>query len=70
MPPVELRGLSSFANGLEQGLDAVTNGLTSRWNSGPVEGRVNHIKMIKRQMFGRAGLPLLCKRLLLTAQRE
>jgi transposase len=29
------------------------------WNSGPVEGRVNHIKMIKRQMFGRAGLPLL-----------
>ena len=39
------------------------------WNSGPVEGRVNHIKMIKRQMFGRAGLPLLRKRVLLTAQR-
>jgi hypothetical protein len=35
-------------------LDAVTEGLTSRWNSGPVEGRVNHIKMIKRQTFGRA----------------
>jgi hypothetical protein len=29
------------------------------WSSGPVEGRVNHIKMIKRQMSGRAGLPLL-----------
>jgi hypothetical protein len=41
-------------------------GLTSRWNSGPVEGRVNHIKMIKRQMFGRAGLSLLRKRVLLT----
>jgi hypothetical protein len=27
-----------------------------------------HIKMIKRQMFGRAGLPLLRKRVLLTAQ--
>ena len=39
------------------------------WSSGPVEGRVNHIKMIKRQMFGRAGLPLLRKRVLLTAQR-
>jgi transposase len=65
-----LPGLSSFANGLEQDLDAVTRGLTSRWNSGPVEGRVNQIKMIKRQMFGRAALPLLRKRVLLTAQRN
>ncbi|GHI01745.1 hypothetical protein Scel_00660 [Streptomyces cellostaticus] len=32
-----------------------------------MEGRVNHIKMIKRQMFGRAKLPLLRKRVLLTA---
>lgn len=63
-----LPGLSLFAKGLEQDLDAVTAGLTSRWNSGPVEGRVNHIKMIKRQMFGRAGLPLLRKRVLLTAR--
>ena len=62
-----LPGISSFAKGLEQDLDAVTHGLTTRWNSGPVEGRVNHIKMIKRQMFGRAGLPLLRKRVLLTA---
>jgi transposase len=65
-----LPGLSSFAKGLEQDLDAVTAGLTTRWNSGPVEGRVNHIKMIKRQMFGRAGLPLLRKRVLLTAQNR
>jgi transposase len=65
-----LPGISSFAKGLEQDLDAVTQGLTSRWNSGPVEGRVNHIKMIKRQMFGRARLPLLRKRVLLTAQRQ
>ena len=66
----ELPGISSFAKGLEQDLDAVTQGLTSRWNSGPVEGRVNHIKMIKRQMFGWAGLPLLRKRVLLTAQHR
>ena len=39
------------------------------WSSGSVEGRVNHIiKMIKRQMFGRAGLPVLIKRVLLTAR--
>jgi hypothetical protein len=47
---------------------AVTCGLTMNWGSGPVEGRVNHITMIKRQVFGRAGLPLLRKRVLLTAQ--
>jgi transposase len=63
-----LPGISSFAKGLEQDLDAVTNGLTMNWSSGPVEGRVNHIKMVKRQMFGRAGLPLLRKRVLLTAR--
>jgi Transposase len=62
-----LPGIASFARGLEQDLDAVTSGLTMPWSSGPVEGRVNHVKMIKRQMFGRASLPLLRKRVLLTA---
>jgi len=62
-----LPGISSFAKGLKQDLDTVT-GLTMPWRSGPVEGRVNHIKMIKRQMFGRVGLPLLRKRVLLTAR--
>ena len=36
-----LPGISSFAKGLEQDLDAVTNGLTTPWSSGPVEGRAN-----------------------------
>ncbi|WP_373294597.1 transposase [Streptomyces albiflavescens] len=63
----DLPGLHTFATGLEKGWDAVVQGLTTRWNSGPVEGRVNHIKMIKRQMYGRAKLPLLRKRVLLTA---
>lgn len=65
----ELPGVHSFAAGLKKDWDAVVQGLTSHWNSGPVEGRVNHIKMVKRQMFGRAKLPLLRKRVLLTAAR-
>ena len=44
---------------------AVTNGLTLHWNSGMVEGTVNKIKMIKRQMYGRAGFDLLRKRVIL-----
>ncbi|WP_338017475.1 ISL3 family transposase [Streptomyces adustus] len=60
-------GLASFAAGLVTDLDAVVFGMSTEWSSGPVEGRVNHLKMIKRQMFGRAKLPLLRKRALLAA---
>jgi transposase len=65
----ELPGISSFAKGLEQDLDAVTRGLTSRWSSGPVEGRVNP-QMIKRQMFRASRAAVLRKRVLLTAQKR
>jgi transposase len=57
--------LRTFATGLDRDLDAVTAGLTLSYNSGPVEGAVNRIKMIKRQMFGRANFDLLRKRVLL-----
>jgi transposase len=56
--------LRSFAAGLRKDLRAVTAGLTMDYNSGPVEGQVNRIKMIKRQMFGRAKFDLLLKRIL------
>ena len=56
--------LRSFANGLRRDLDAVTAGLTTDYSSGAVEGTVNRIKMIKRQMYGRANFDLLRKRIL------
>ncbi|MFD7631387.1 ISL3 family transposase [Streptomyces sp. NPDC059851] len=62
-----LPGISSFATGLQSDFDAVTAGLTTDWNSGPVEGVVNRIKMLKRQMYGRAGFKLLRKRVLLAS---
>ena len=46
-------------------LHTLAAGLTLPWNSGVVEGHVNRIKMLKRQMFGRAGFHLLRKRVLL-----
>ncbi|WP_261398809.1 ISL3 family transposase [Streptomyces misionensis] len=61
----DLPSLSRFAQHLERDLDAVIAGLTLPWNSGVVEGHVNRIKMLKRQMFGRAGFELLRKRVLL-----
>jgi transposase len=57
--------LHSFARGLRHDHDAVLNGLTLPWSSGVVEGNVNRIKMIKRQMYGRATFDLLRKRVLL-----
>lgn len=60
-------GLTSFAAGLIPDLDAVIYGLSTEWSSGPVEGRVNDLKALKRALFGRAGLPLLRKKLLLIA---
>jgi transposase len=57
--------LRSFVTGLRADQDAVTSGLTLPWSSGAVEGHVNRIKMLKRQMYGRASPGLLRRRVLL-----
>jgi len=56
--------LQSFACGIEKDKDAVRAGLTWRINNGMVEGHVTKLKLIKRQGYGRAGFPLLRKRVL------
>ncbi|WP_439382148.1 ISL3 family transposase [Amycolatopsis lexingtonensis] len=61
----DLPALRSFVKGLRRDQDAAAAGLTLPWNSGVVEGHVNRIKMLKRQMFGRAKPDLLRKRVLL-----
>jgi transposase len=58
--------LHSFTTGLRRDQQAVTNELTLPYSSGAVEGNVNRIKMLKRQMYGRASFDLLRKRVLLT----
>ncbi|MFE7927896.1 transposase [Streptomyces sp. NPDC057456] len=61
----QLPGLTNFALHLLRDLDAMTAGLTLEWSSGSVEGAVNRIKKIKRQLYGRAGFELLRKMILL-----
>ncbi|MFI2616944.1 transposase [Streptomyces sp. NPDC018584] len=63
----DLSSLHTFVNGLERELAAVTAGLTLPCSSGIVDGHANRIKMIKRQMYGRAGFGLLRKRVLLAS---
>ncbi|MCZ8939578.1 hypothetical protein OM306_22135 [Escherichia albertii] len=38
---------------------AICEAISSRWGNGVVEGHVNGLKMLKRQMYGRAGFELL-----------
>ena len=57
--------LRSFAVSLESDYDAVKAGVTMSVSNGPVEGHINRLKMLKRQMYGRAKIDLLERRFLL-----
>jgi transposase len=59
--------LRRFARGLCADYEAVKAGLRLPWSNGPVEGHINRLKMLKRQMFGRAKLDLLSRRFLCAA---
>ena len=54
----------SFAKGIHQDKAAVLASLTLPWSTGPLEGHVNRLKLLKRSMYGRAKLPLLRTRVL------
>jgi transposase len=56
--------LAAFARGLRADWDAVLAGMSLPWSSGPVEGQVTRLKLIKRQMYGRASFDLLRARVL------
>lgn len=64
--PVKALGsaIGSFARGLPRDIDAVGAALTLPWSTGPVEGKINKLKLIKRSMYGRAGLDLLRARIM------
>ena len=65
-----ITALHRFAERLADDDDAVKAGVTRPWRSGPVEGQITRLKMLKRQMFGRASLALLQRRFVLTPGRE
>lgn len=55
-------GLAPFegmANGIAADRAAVEAGLNTPWSTGPVEGHVHRVKLLKRQGYGRAKLDLL-----------
>jgi len=62
--------MQRFATGRRDDYEAVKAGVTVPWSTSPVEGHINRLKMLKRQMFGRARLDLLSRRFLRAPRGE
>ena len=56
--------LQRFVRTLRQDLGAVEGAVREPWSNGPVEGHINRLKMLRRQMYGRGSVELLRARLL------
>jgi transposase len=62
----KMTGLITFGNGLLRDIKAVKNGINMPWSNDAVEGHINRIKSIKRQMCGGSSFNLLRKKVILT----
>jgi len=59
-----IHGMRQFAITLRQDIAAVRNAICEPWSNGQTEGQINRLKMLKRAMYGRAGVDLLRARML------
>lgn len=57
--------LQNFAQGLQNDYDAIKAAMILPISNGQVEGQINRLKTLKRQMYGRASLDLLSRRYIL-----
>jgi len=56
--------VASFANGVAKDELAVRAAIMSPWSNGQTEGQITKLKLVKRQMYGRAKTDLLQARLI------
>lgn len=54
----EIPELANLAPGLHQDYSVMKAALTLEWSNDQTEGQVNRLKLLKRQMYGRAGFDL------------
>ncbi len=59
-----IRELQTFATGVQMDLEAIVAGIQGPWSNGQLEGQINRLKTLKRQMYGRASFDLLRARVL------
>ena len=51
--------VASFASGIAREKCAVRAAITEPWSNGQVEGQITKLKLVKREMYGRAKIDLL-----------
>ena len=56
--------VASFATGVSNDRASVHAAMIQPWSNGQTEGQINKLKMVKRQMYGRAKIDLLQARLI------
>ncbi len=56
--------VTSFANGVAKDKSAIGAAIASHWSNGQTEGQITKLKLVKRQMYGRAKIDLLEARLI------
>lgn len=56
--------IASFASGIIKDKAAVCAAITEPWSNGQTEGQITKLKLVKRQMYGRAKIDLLQARLI------
>jgi transposase len=56
--------LHNFAAGLQREYASIRAALSEPWSTGQVEGQITRVKLVKRQMYGRAKFDLLKQRVL------
>jgi len=65
-----IQEMAGLAQSLRQDIAAVVAALSTEWSAGQTEGNINRLKLLKRQMYGRAGFDLLRKRVLHTSRNQ
>ena len=60
----QVKEIKNFALGIRKDEEPVRQAVVSQWSNGQMEGQVNRLKTIKRQMYGRANFNLLRARVL------
>ena len=55
--------MQKFGSKLRHDIDAVRNAIREPWSNGQTERQINRLKMLKRAMYGRASVALLCARM-------
>ncbi len=64
LPAAKTSLVGSFAGGVEKDIAAVRKAIISAWSNGQTEGQIMRLKLVNRQMYGRAKLDLLQARLI------